>query len=124
MCCYLYTRTKKVTGTSFFYSTSLAVCHIRRSRSHKVFDGQVAFGKNSVGWSYGFKLHLVINEQIELLAFSLTPANVDDRQPVQDLTKNLTGKLFGDRGYISQALFKQRFERRLQLVTKINKTSS
>ena len=121
LCCYLHTRTGKVTGISFIDSTPITVCNIKRSRSHKVFDGQVAFGKNSVGWYYGFKLHLVINEQGELLAFSLTPANVDDRKPVQELTKNLTGKLFGDRGYISQALFKQLFERGLQLVTKLKK---
>ncbi len=58
-----------------------------------------------MGWHYGFKLHLVINDCGELLAFKLTPANTDDREPVPDLTKDLIGKLFGDRGYISQALF-------------------
>jgi hypothetical protein len=52
-------------------------------------------------------LHLIIiiNDGGELLATSLTPGNTDDRQPVADLTKNLVGKPFGDRGYISQALF-------------------
>ncbi|MEJ6487120.1 transposase [Nostoc punctiforme UO1] len=55
-----------------------------------------------MGWHFGFKLHLIINDCGELLAFKLTPANVDDRKPVPDMTKDLIGKLFGDRGYVSQ----------------------
>jgi hypothetical protein len=47
----------------------------------------------------------VVNEQGELLAFRLTPGNTDDRTPVPELTKGLVGKLFGDKGYISQKLF-------------------
>jgi hypothetical protein len=57
-----------------------------------------------VAWFYGFKLHLIINDQGELLAFYLTPGNVDDRKPVPKLAKDLFGKLFGDRGYVSQEL--------------------
>jgi hypothetical protein len=72
-------------------------------------------------WHFGFKLHLVINERGELLAFTLTPANVDDRKPVPDLTQDLLGKLFGDKGYISQALFEQLYQRGLQLVTRSKK---
>jgi hypothetical protein len=75
----------------------------------------VDWGKDSLGWHYGFKLHLIINDQRERLAFKLTPANVDDRQPVPELTQDLIGKLFGDRGYIWQALFEQLYERGLQL---------
>lgn len=86
-----------------------------------VFKGLVKWGKNSVGWHFGFKLHLIINDCGELLAFSLTPANVDDRKPVPDMTKDLVGKLFGDRGYISQKLFEELYERGLQLVRKSKK---
>nr|WP_258003766.1 transposase [Fischerella thermalis] len=53
--------------------------------------------------------------------FPLTPANVDDRKPVPDMTKDLIGKLFGDRGYICQKLFEELYERGLQLVTKSKK---
>jgi transposase len=52
-----------------------------------------------VGWFYGFKLHLIVNECGELLAVKLTPANVDDREPVPDMTAGIFGKLFGDKGY-------------------------
>jgi len=60
-----------------------------------------------MGWFYGFKQHLVINPFGEILSFMITPGNVDDRDfsTVSKLTKNLFGKLFGDRGYISQSLF-------------------
>ncbi len=101
----MYSRTGTMTGISFIDSTGIQVCHPCRAHAHKVFEGLIGWGKNGVGWHYGFKLHLVINDCGELLAFKLTPANTDDREPVPDLTKDLIGKLFGDRGYISQALF-------------------
>ena len=60
-----------------------------------------------MGWHYGFKLHLIINDRGELLAFKLTPGNVDDRKPVPEMAEGIFGKLFGaprsgslrDRGY-------------------------
>src|SRR5690606_1015663 len=63
-----------------------------------------ARGKTSTGWFFGFKLHLVVNDQGEILQFCLTPGNVDDRKPVPRLAKFLFGKLFGDKGYISNTL--------------------
>ena len=97
------------------------VCHNRRIHSHKVFKKIARRGKTSVGWFYGFKLHLVVNDCGELLAFQVTPGNVDDRKPVPHLAKGLTGKLFGDRGYISQKLFEALLEQDLQLITKLRK---
>jgi len=71
LCCFLHTRT----GIAFIDSTPLTVCHPARAHAHKVFQGQAQWGKNSVGWHFGFKLHLIVNDQGELLAFKLTPAN-------------------------------------------------
>lgn len=121
LCCFLQTRKGEMTGIAFIDSTPLEVCHPARAHAHKVFKGQVNWGKNSVGWYFGFKLHLMINDKGELLAFKLTSANTDDRQPVPDLTQDLIGKLFGDRGYISHKLFEQLYERGLQLITKSKK---
>lgn len=118
LCCFLHTRKGRVTGIAFIDSTPIEVCHPCRAHAHRVLDGLVHWGKDSVGWHYGFKLHLIINDQGQLLAFKLTPANVDDRQPVPDLTQDLIGKLFGDRGYISQPLFEQLYERGVQLITR------
>lgn len=121
LCCYLSTRLGEQTGISFIDSTSLRVCHVKRAHSHRVFERYAAWGKSSMGWYYGFKLHLVINDKGELLSFCLTPANVDDRTPVPELTQGILGKLFGDRGYISQKLFEQLWQQGVQLVTKLKK---
>jgi hypothetical protein len=113
------------TGVSFIDSTALAVCHNRRIAAHKTFAAEAARGKTSVGWFFGFKLHLVVNDRGELLAITLTPGNVDDRVPVPTLlaqVKKLFGKLFGDKGYLSQALFEQvRQAFGVELVTRLKK---
>jgi hypothetical protein len=121
LCCFLHTRKGEMTGIQFIDSTPIEVCHPCRAHAHQVFKALVGWGKNSVGWHFGFKLHLIINDRGELLAFKLTPANTDDREPVPDLTQDLLGKLFGDRGYISQKLFEALYKRGLQLVTKCKK---
>jgi hypothetical protein len=75
-----------------------------------------------MGWFYGLKVHLVINDRGEILACQITPGNVDDRNPVPALCKRLFGKLIADRGYISQPLFKQLLETfNVQLITRIKK---
>jgi transposase len=121
LCAYLQTRKGSVTGFQFIDSLPIRVCHNRRIHSHKVFAGLARRGKGSMGWFYGFKLHLVINEQGELLAVTLTPGQVDDRRPVAKLVRQLWGKLFGDRGYISQELFEQLWAHGLQLITKLKR---
>jgi transposase len=92
------------TGISFVDSTPLAVCHNRRIARHRVFDGFAQRGKTSMGWFYGFKVHLVVNDLGEIIAFDLTPGNVDDRTPLPKLTRRVFGKLFGDKGYLAQPL--------------------
>ena len=111
LCCFLNTRRGEITGIAFIDSTPIEVCHPARVHAHKVFKHQVGWGKSLTGWKFGFKLHLIINERGELLAFKLTPANTDDRKPVPQMTQGLFGKLFGDRGYISQKLFEELYER-------------
>lgn len=118
---YMRGRKGNCTGISFVDSTPLKVCHNRRINRHKVFAGLAERGKTSMGWFFGFKLHLVVNDQGEILAFQLTPGNVDDRKPVPKMTEKLFGKLFGDRGYISQALFQQLYEEGLMLITSLRK---
>ena len=76
-----------------------------------------------MGWFYGFKLHIIVNEKGELLSTMLTQGNVDDRNRslMQTLTKNIIGKLFGDKGYLSNPLFKFLLKRGVQLITKLKK---
>ena len=109
------------TGIYFVDSTLIKSCHIKREKQHRVFRGIAQKAKSTVGWFFGFKLHLVINDKGELMAFQLTAGNVDDRKPVPNLVKTLIGKLVGDKGYISQKLFDALLQHGLQLVTKIKK---
>ena len=121
LCLYLQRRKGRCTGISFIDSTPLRVCHNRRIVQHKVFDGIAQRGKNSMGYFFGFKLHVVINDRGELLGVQLTPGNVDDRRPVPELVKGLFGKLFGDRGYISKVLFETLYGDGLALITMLRK---
>ena len=107
LCAYLKSCFGSCTGIGFIDATCLKVCHNRRISRHKVFKNLAARGKTSMGWFFGFKLHLVVNEQGEILNATVTAGNVDDRSPVPELVKNLFGKIFGDRGYISQKLATQ-----------------
>ena len=121
LCAYFQTRKGRSEGVAFIDSTLLSVCHPKRSGRHKVFAGLARWGRNSLGWCYGFKLHLLINDVGELLACRLTAANVDDRVPVPALVAKVRGRVFGDRGYISQALFATLSSRGVQLITKLRK---
>jgi Transposase DDE domain len=118
---YLKTHLGTCTEISFLDSTKLEACHDARRKSYKTLAGQVARGKTSTGWFFGFKLHLVFNDIGEILDFRLTPGNVDDRKPVPDLLKKIFGKVYADKGYVSKALFATLFEQGVELITKRKK---
>lgn len=111
------------TGISIVDATALRVCNNKRIFNHKVFDGIAQRGKSTMGYFFGFKLHLVINDKGEILNFVITPGNVDDRGPLKnrDFLKKIFGKLFADKGYIGQELFKHLFINGIQLVTGIKR---
>lgn len=113
----------KCRGISFIDSTTLKVCHIKREKQHKVFKGMAKKGKGTMGWFFGFKLHLIINDQGELLSFYLSTANTDDRnrKVINCLVKSIFGKLFGDRGYISKVLAEYLWNDGIRLIYKTRK---
>ena len=119
---YLYTRLGECSGISFVDSTPLRVCDNRRISKHRVFMADAERTKTSMGWFYGFKLHLIINNTGELLSFVFTPANTDDRQPLTKLVSaGVCGNLYADRGYISKDLREMLSKRGVNLIYKVRK---
>ena len=119
LCLYLFSCFGSCTGVSFVDATFVAVCDNRRISQHKVFKGIATRGKGSTGWSFGFKLHLVVNEYGELLAIYLSAANRHELKVLPKLVKRLFGKLFGDMAYLSQPLFEDLLQQGIQLITKL-----
>lgn len=113
--------TGKCTGISFVDSTCIPVCHNKRMGRNKVFKDFAEKGKSTMGWYFGFKLHLLCNDRGELLNFVLTKANVDDRDEMvfNVFEKDLFGKLYADKGYISQRLFEMLWQSGTHIVTGI-----
>jgi transposase len=114
-------RCRKGRGIAFIDSTPLRVCDNLRIPRHKTFQGEAQRGKSSTGWFYGFKLHLLIDDDGEILSFQITRGNVDDRTPVPMLLKDFIGKVFGDRGYISAKLTELLAADNVELITTLRK---
>lgn len=111
------------TGISYVDSTTLPVCHIKGEKQHKVFKGIAQKSKSTMGWFFGFKIHLIINDKGEILSFCFSRANVDDRDTkiMAIMTKEVFGKLFGDRGYIDQKLAEYLWNDGVELIYKRRK---
>ena len=113
--------TGKRTGIYFIDLTCLPACHLKRSKRHKTFDEIAKYGRTSVGWFFGLKLHIVINERGELIAFKVTRGHVNDAKASESILKFLQGIAFGDKGYISKKLFSTLLEKGLKLITRSRK---
>lgn len=121
LCSYMTHRQAKPTGIAFVDATKIQVCHQLRIPRHKVFNGSAERGKGTMGWFYGFKLHLIINDEGGILAVKITAGNVDDRNPIPDMVKGLWGSLYGDKGYLSKKLEAELAEKNINFVTGIRK---
>lgn len=111
------------TGISFIDSTVLRVCHNKRIKRNKVFKGMAKVGRSTVGWFFGFKLHLIINDKGEILSFYLSQGNTSDSNAkiITRMTKEIFGKMFGDKGYIGKALADLLFGDGVQLITAVRR---
>ena len=110
------------TGISFVDSTPpLRVCRNQRILIHKTFKGLAERGKCSMGWFFGFKLHLIINNKGEILKFMFTLGNVDGREPLKQekFLQDMKGRLCADKGYIGQTLSGKLFTGGIRLTAKV-----
>lgn len=109
------------TGISFIDSTPIRVGKNKWIKRNKVFEGLAQVGKSTMGYFFGFKLHIVINDKGELLNFVITPGNTDDRELLKNKSfiKALKGKIYADKGYISSQLTQVLFLDGLHLITSI-----
>ena len=108
---------------TFIDSTKIKVCHNKRIKANRTFKGIGEIGKSTMGWFFGFKLHIAINEKGELTGANISKGNIDDRNEnvLDSVLKNVSGKLYADKGYISKKLFETLYEKGITLVTSIRK---
>ena len=108
---------------TFIDSTKIAICNNKRIKQNRTFEGIAKKGKSTMGWFYGFKLHIAINEKGELCGANMSKGNIDDREEavLDEVLQNVSGKLFADKGYISKKLFEHLFEKGTTLITNVRK---
>lgn len=118
---HMLTTQNEKTGLYVVDSSALKVCHNKRIARHRVFDGLAERGKSTMGWFFGFKLHMIINHKGAIMGVHITPGNVDDRVPLAKLTAGLKGILLADKGYISKEWFEKLWKKGLHILVGIRK---
>lgn len=89
-------------GLKFVDGSKLMACNIKRELNNKVCKGIARKSKSTMGWFYGFKLHIICNELMHILAFTITPGNMDERKALAKIWDNTLGMIIADAGYIGK----------------------
>lgn len=118
---YLQYRQAKFEGSGYIDATPLRVCHNKRTNSHKVFKLTATLGKSSMGWFYGFKLHVICDFMGNIVKCRITNGVANDLKVGAKMMKDLKGKIYADKGYIGKKEFLQLLDSGLILITGIRK---
>lgn len=120
MMLYLADRCSRSLRTGIYYvdSTPLAVCHPKRAHQHRTMKSFASWGKTSVGWFYGLKVHLLINHLGQIVQVRITSGSTHDAnlRVLYQLTHDLVGWVFGDKGYLLNTDKKDFLERDGELI--------
>lgn len=104
-------------GESYIDSTHLSICHIKRELTNRVFKGLARKSKSTMGWFFGFKLHMIVNKYGHPISFEVTHATLDDRKTPDNIFQKIFGKLYGDKGYIGKPFYDRMQEKTIQIIT-------
>lgn len=108
----------------FIDASPLPVCANKRIFNHKVAKKAARRGKSTMGWFFGFKLHILVDDRGNLLGVTITPGNVDDRTQVKKLVGDIMDALLvADGGYLKELLKQELFEKNnIRFVTGVKRT--
>ncbi|MES2676693.1 MAG: IS982 family transposase [Pseudomonadota bacterium] len=84
----------------------LPTCHPKRVRKNNPLKADGAFGYCAAKDEYyfGFKGHLLTNDDGLILNFAIAPANVDERDILPEIVDGISGLVIADKGLISPSL--------------------
>lgn len=102
----------------------IPTCHIKRYKQSKTelrVYGSVGYCAAKEENYFGFKGHLLVTQQGAPIAYELTAANVDERDVLPEITKNRTGMIIADKGFIRPDLKKLLAAYNLDLQTTLRK---
>ena len=109
-------------GVYYVDSTTMPICANAHRYRVKIDLGKASSGKNIYGWFYGFKMHMIINYNMEIVSVKFTTGSANDVKSVDEkLTKDLKGILISDKGYISAKKREELARKGLLLITKPRK---
>lgn len=106
-------------GVKIADSTKLEVCKIKREFTHKVAKYLAHKSKSTMGWFYGFKLHIICNTLMQILSFRITRGNTDDRKGLARMWNTIFGLIIADAGYIGKNWQKKAMNLGKHLITSV-----
>jgi hypothetical protein len=105
------------TACAWVDSTTLPVCKNQRIQRHKSLKKIATRAKSSMGWFYGCKLHVLVDAQGQFIQTQLSNGHTSDIKILPKLAQGYIGKIFGDRGYISETLKEKLVKQDIELIT-------
>jgi hypothetical protein len=89
----------------FVDSTKLEVCKIWRAGKHKTMKLLATKSKSTTGWYFGIKLHILVDQNGNIIMFMFSTSTTDDRVFLKKILTIIQFSIIvGDAGYLSKEL--------------------